>query len=99
MSLTFVAFLAEKKKRVDESMSAKITARIAVKKRVDDGSSTKMTLRSAKKHIKFDDSNNKIEIYFMDKDYRKKFYFDSSQINENLKNRREIIAKFRIDGW
>ena len=81
ITLTFVAFLADKKKQVKEP------------------STPKMVLRSAKKRIKFDESKNKSEIYYIDKKYLKTFYFDSSQIKENLKNRREIIAQRKIEKW
>lgn len=82
------------------SMPMIFVAFLADKKKSVKGSPmTKMTLRSAKKHIKFDESKNDIEFYFMDKKYRKTYYFDSKQIDENLKNRREIIAKRKIEKW
>jgi len=97
--MTFVAFLSDKKKPIKETSTSRMVLRSDKKKPVKEIPKTRMVLRSAKKHIKIDETKNKVQNYQYDMQYYQSFYIDTAQINENLKNRREIIKKLKSEGF
>jgi len=85
MTRSMTALLAKKMPIIDEKRPVKRTIG--------------MTTRSMKKKIYINEDANMIETYYIDKRFRKENYFDMSQVDKNLKNRREIRANREQEGW
>jgi hypothetical protein len=57
-----------------------------------------ITIPSKKiKKVRFDEKKNKTRVYVIDKAERENYLIYKQIINENLKNRREIIRKLKYE--